>query len=125
MQENNDSIFSEIEPAKIEATPLQRFMTGLLDFAIDILLIFLIYKIVPRNLLTSFFGLSSIFILIVVILVATVYRFLFLIFFNKTIGMMIFKVKFLNKQLQPLSNLEKLRSTFRTQFSTIKLYKEE
>lgn len=124
MQENNDTIFSEIEAAEMEATLLQRFMTGLIDFAIDMLLIFLVYKIIPRDIFVSIAKLNSILIPIIVILIVAVYRFIFLMLFNKTIGMMIFKVKFLNKRFQPLSNKEKLLSIFRTRFSQIKLYKE-
>ena len=123
--ENNDTIFSEIEPAETEATSLQSLLTRLLDFAIDILILFLIYKLVPRDILLSIVKLSSFVILIIVILVATIYRFLFLILFNKTIGMMIFRVKFLNKGFQPLSTKEKLLSVFRTRFSQIKYYKEK
>jgi uncharacterized RDD family membrane protein YckC len=124
MQENNDTIFSEIEAAEMEATLLQRFMTGLIDFAIDILLIFLVYKIIPRDIFVSIAKLNSILIPIIVILLVAVYRFIFLMLFNKTIGMMVFKVKFLNKRFQPLSNKEKLLSIFRTRFSQIKFYKE-
>lgn len=125
MQENNDTIFSEIESTEMEATLLHRFMTGLLDFAIDILFIFLMYKIIPRDILVSIAKLNSILIPIVVILVVAVYRFLFLMLFNKTIGMMVFRVKFLNKRFKPLSNKEKLLSIFRTRFSQIKFYKEK
>lgn len=124
MQENNDTIFSEIEAAEMEATLLQRFMTGLMDFAIDILLIFLVYKIIPRDIFVSIAKLNSILIPIIVILIVAVYRFIFLMLFNKTIGMMVFRVKFLNKRFQPLSNKEKLLSIFRTRFSQIKFYKE-
>jgi RDD family len=101
MQENNDTIFSEIEAAEMEATLLQRFMTGLIDFAIDILLIFLVYKIIPRGIFVSIAKLNSILIPIIVILLVAVYRFIFLMLFNKTIGMMVFRVKFLNKRFQP------------------------
>jgi len=123
--ENNNTILSEIEPAETEATPLQGFLTRLLDFAIDILILFLIYKLVPRHIVLSIVGLSSAMLLIIVILTATLYRFLFLTLFNKTVGMMICRVKFLNKGFQPLSTREKLLSVFRTRFSPIKYYKEK
>jgi uncharacterized RDD family membrane protein YckC len=125
MQENNDTIFSEIESAETEATSFQRFMTGILDFAIDILFILLLYKIIPRDIVVSISRLGSVLIPVVVILAATIYRSLFLLLFNKTIGMLLCRVKFLNKRLQPLSNKEKLFSIFRTRFSPIKLYKEK
>jgi len=123
--ENNDTIFSEIESTETEATWLQGFLTKLLDFAIDILFLFLIYKLVPRDLFLGIARLGSGIIFIIVILVATVYRFLFLLLFNKTIGMMICRVKFLNKGLQPLSAKEKLLSIFRSRFSKIRYYKEK
>jgi uncharacterized RDD family membrane protein YckC len=125
MQDHNDSIFSDIEPDESLAPPMQRFMTGFLDFAIDIVFIFLVYQIVSRDLLLSIIKLSAAIIPVAVILFATIYRFIFLMLFNKTIGMMITRVKFLNKQFQPLSNVEKLFSLFRTRFSQIRLYKDK
>lgn len=123
--ENNDTIFSEMESAQIEATWLQRFLTRLLDFAIDILMLLLISKLIPYNTLLRIVGLGSFTILVIVIVAATLYRFLFLMLFNKTVGMMICKVKYLNKELQPLPTKEKLLSVFRTRFSPIKYYKEK
>ena len=123
MQDKSEEIISKAEFIEIEATPVQRFMTGLLDFAIDIAFIFLLYITGVRNLI-SVSQLRPAHILVIVILLATIYRYLFLLLFNKTLGMMLFRVKFLNKKLEPLSKVEKLYSIFRTRFSQIKLYKD-
>lgn len=123
MQDKSEEIISKAEFIEIQATPVQRFMTGLLDFAIDIAFIFLLYITGVRSLI-SVSQLSPIHILVIVVLLSTIYRYLFLLLFNKTIGMMVFKVKFLNMKLEPLSNVEKLYSIFRTRFSQIRLYKD-
>lgn len=125
MLQNNDTIFSEVEFKETEITSLQGFLIWLLDFVIDILIFFLVYTIMPLDILVKIETLDSTFITIIVILVATVNRFLFLLLFDKTISMMVFRVKLLNKQLQPLSNKEKVLSLFRSRFSKMLYYKEK
>lgn len=125
MLQNNDTIFSEVEFKETEITSLQGFLIWLLDFVIDILIFFLVYTIMPLDILVKIETLDSTFITIIVILVATVNRFLFLLLFDKTISMMVFRVKLLNKQLQPLSNKEKVLSLFRSRFSKMVYYKEK
>jgi uncharacterized RDD family membrane protein YckC len=123
--ENNDTIFTDIHTTEVEVTMIQGFLTRLVDFAIDIVIIFLIYMLIPREAFLNLISLSSLVIPGIVVLVIAVYRFLFLMLFNKTIGMMLCRVKFLNKEFKPLSNKEKILSIFRTRFSGIKYYKEK
>lgn len=123
--ENNETIFSEMETSEVEVTLLQGFLIRLFDFAIDILLLYIFYLLVPRELFLKLTGSSSLLIFVMVLLVVTIYRFLFLMLFNKTIGMMICRAKLLNKKLLPLSPVEKLVSIFRTRFSPIKYYKDK
>lgn len=123
--ENNDTIFTDIKTPEAEVTMIQGFLTRLVDFAIDIVIIFLVYMLMPPEEFLNLIRLSSLFIPAIVVLVMAVYRFLFLMLFNKTIGMMLCRVKFLNKDFQPLSNKEKILSIFRTRFSSIKYYKEK
>lgn len=122
--ENND-LFSEINSDETEVTLLQGFLTRLIDFAIDILILLLIYKFIPRDIFVSLIRASSFSIVIIAIIVSVVNRFFFLLLFNKTIGMMICNVKYLNGKLQPLSIKEKIVSLFRTRFSSIKYYKDK
>jgi uncharacterized RDD family membrane protein YckC len=123
--DNNDTIFTDVQIPEVEVTMIQGFLTRLIDFAIDMGIIFLIYILIPRESFLNLIGLSSFIIPAIVILLIGIYRFLFLMLFNKTIGMMLCRVKFLNKEFKPLSNKEKILSIFRTRFSTIKYYKEK
>ena len=123
--DNNDTIFTDIQSPEAEVTMIQGFLTRLIDFAIDMGIIFLIYMLIPRQAFLNLISLSSFIIPGIVILLIGIYRFLFLMLFNKTIGMMLCRVKFLNKEFKPLSNKEKILSIFRTRFSTIKYYKEK
>jgi uncharacterized RDD family membrane protein YckC len=122
--ESNDSILSDITPEEAEVGMMQGFFTRLFDFAIDILMLFLVYLVMSRDVIFNVTRSSSIVIPCIIIAGSTVYRFLFLLLFNKTIGMMLCKVKLLNKDLQPLSPKEKLISIFRSRFSSIKYYKD-
>jgi uncharacterized RDD family membrane protein YckC len=123
--DNNDTIFTDVQIPEAEVTMIQGFLTRLIDFAIDMGIIFLIYMLIPREAFLNLISLSSFIIPAIVILLIGVYRFLFLMLFNKTIGMMLCRVKFLNKEFKPLSNKEKILSIFRTRFSSIKYYKEK
>ncbi len=123
--ENNDTIFSDIKPAQVEVTLFQGLLTRLIDFAIDIFILYFIHLLMPRDLYLYLVRLSALIVPGIVILVVTVYRFLFLMLFSKTIGMMICSVKLLNKEFQPLSTKEKFLSIFRSRFSTIKYYKDK
>jgi uncharacterized RDD family membrane protein YckC len=125
MLQNNDTIFSGAEFTETEATPQQGFATRLFDFAIDMFFLFLIFKLTPLNILVKMENISTLSVPIVILFTVTVYRFMFLLLFNKTIGMMVCKVKLLKKDCQPLSNKEKLISVFRTRFSQIKYYKDK
>jgi uncharacterized RDD family membrane protein YckC len=123
--ENKDSIFSDLNSDETEVTPIQGFLTRLIDFGVDILILFILYKLMPRHVFLSITRGNSFMTLLFVIVVFTVSRFLLLIIFSKTIGMMICRVKFLNGHLQPLSTSEKLLSLFRSRFSKIKYYKDK
>ena len=122
--ENNDTIFSEIGPEETEASFVQGFLTGVIDFAVDIAILFIIYILLPWNIFVLI-NKYSIMLLLIIVSVTTMQRFLLLIYFNKTIGMMLCNVKYLNKELKPLSTKEKLVSTFRSRFSKIKYYKDK
>ncbi len=123
--DNNDTIFSEIKTSEVEVTLIQGFLVRLFDFAIDFVCLLCIFLMMPRALYQNIINSgSSPYIIsgIVYLFISTAYRFIFLMLFNKTIGMMLCKAKLLNKELQPLSPKEKFISIFRTRFSTIKYY---
>lgn len=102
-----------------------RFFSRIIDFAIELLILFLIYNFIPGDLLQSMYAENSFIIFFIIISVAILYQFFCLHFFQKTIGMTICRIKYLNKELKPLSTGEKLASIFRTRFSPVKYYKDK
>jgi uncharacterized RDD family membrane protein YckC len=121
--DKEDTIFSDIGPGETEVGLAQGLFTRLIDFAVEILILYLVYRFMPGNILQDLINGNSIVVLLIIIAVAVIYQFGFLLLFNKTIGMMICGVKYLNKNHRPLSAKEKLLSIFRTRFSGIKYYK--
>lgn len=122
--ENQDTIFSDITPQEIEAGTMLVFFTRVFDFAIDILILLLVYWLLPFDALLYLTSITRVMIPILIIAGSTAYRLIFLLSFNKTIGMMLCRVKLLNKYLLPLSPKEKLISIFKSRFSSIKYYKD-
>lgn len=122
--ETQDTIFSDITPDETEAGMLLVFFTRVFDFAIDILILLLVYWLLPFDALLYLTSITRVMLPILIIAVSTAYRLIFLLLFNKTIGMMLCRVKLLNKDLQPLSPKGKLISIFKSRFSSIKYYKD-
>lgn len=122
--ENQDTIFSDITPKEIEAGMLQGFFTRLFDFAIDILVLVALYLLLPMDTILYLLSLSPVVYPLIIIAGSTAYRLIFLLSFNKTVGMMLCRVKLLNKDLQSLSPKEKFLSIFRSRFSSIRYYKD-
>ena len=123
--ENTDNILSEFIPDETEVSFVQGLLTRLIDIAIEIGLIFLFYVIVARTSILVFIGDNSLIRWFFVILIVVIYQFSFLFLFNKTFGMMVCRVKYLNRDLRPLSTKEKLMSLFRSRFSSIRYYKDK
>jgi len=123
LMEDNESIFSNLNANETEASSSQRFGTGLVDVGVNFLILIAIYQIVPLEILVRLTGVSSFLTFIIIMLLLISFRLIFLLLFTKTIGMMIFKVKFLNADLQTLSVKETLLSAFRRRNSQIKYYK--
>ncbi len=123
--DNNDNILSEIKSPEIEVSFLQGFLIRLIDFIIDITILFLIYLLMPPDVFQYLLSSSPFVRPAIVLVVIIVHRIIFLMLFSKTIGMMVCSAKLLNKDLQPLSPSEKLLSIFRTRFSAIKYYKDK
>jgi len=123
--ENNDNILSQIHPTETEISLAQGFITRLIDLAVEVLIVLLIYYFMPRNILDNLFSRDSIIIFLILIAIAVGYQLTFLMLFNKTAGMMVCRVKLLNKNLKPLSAKEKIVSVFRTRFSKIKYYQDK
>ncbi len=89
-----------------EVNYLTRVVVGLIDAALSILVVTLIFVYQsPWFLYQLILPVNG---TLLVLLCFIIYRFLFLILFNGTIGMKLFKVILLNGQEQQLSLIEKL-----------------
>ena len=121
--EDKDTIFSDINVTEIETSYFQRLFTNLIDVVISILFLIAIYKLMPREMLLSIIRDNTFIKYIFIISVMSLYRMICLLFFSKTIGMLICKVKYLNGDLQPLSTKEKMIAVFAIRTSRLKYYK--
>jgi len=122
--DTNDSIFSDIHPTERDASFAQGFFTRLIDFAFEMAILILLYLFIPRAIMANLSDIGSFVKFLIIIVIIFIYQFVFLLLFNKTIGMMFCRVKLLNKELKPLSSTEKALSIFRTRFSSIKYYQD-
>ena len=120
----NDSIFSDIHPTERDVSFAQGFFTRLIDFVLEMIFLILLYLLIPRAIIANLLDSGSLVRFLIIIVVIFIYQIVFLLLFNKTIGMMICRVKLLNKELRPLSTTEKALSIFRTRFSSIKYYQD-
>jgi uncharacterized RDD family membrane protein YckC len=123
--DDKDSILEDIAPAETEAAYFQKLFSGLIDTVIFFALLIGLYKILPPNVIDSFFNNGLFFRVVVFIAIMLVYRMALLLPFDKTVGMMICRVKYLNKDLKPLSVWEKFASTFVSMYSGIKMYRAD
>lgn len=123
--EDDQSILSDLQPNETEVSLGQGFLTRVIDISVEVALIFLFYMIVPKSFVLDIARGSSFTGWIIVIAIAIGYQFSFLFLFGKTPGMMVCQVKYLNKDLKPLSTKEKLMSLFRTRFSGIRYYRDK
>lgn len=122
---NPENLLSEIKEPEVTVTFFQGFLIRLIDFIVDIGIIFLTYFLTPRQVSQDILSISPLMFPGIVVVTITLYRIVFLLLFNKTIGMMVCHAKLLNKNLQPLTPLEKMLSIFRTSFSATRYYKEK
>ena len=123
--ENDDSILSEFIPEETVVSFFQGFLTRAVDFCIEIALLFVLYMVLPESLLVTSPDWESLVRTIFVVVVVVTYQLSFLFLFGKTPGMMVCRVKYLNRDLRPLSVKEKLLSMVRGRYSGIRFYKDK
>lgn len=121
MQENQ-SFLSDIVEEHVEATYLQKLLYGIIDTVIYLLLIMVIVKVLPREFLSIFIGRFKTYITVVIIMI--LYRMIFILVFGRTIAMAICKMKYLNRELKPLSLKERLYVSLPYKPASIKYYKD-
>ncbi len=120
---NENSILSELEIPEVEASYFQRFFSNLIDWVIELLVLIIIYKLVPREIFSYLISTIKYSTYIVIFILFIMYRFMCIFLFHKTIGMMICKIKYLNNNLAPLNSMEKLIAVFANRTVKIKYYK--
>ena len=121
MEENN-SILDDIKIEEIEAPYFQRLITTLFDIIIEISIMVAFYFIFKEPIL-KLLEVNSYMRYIITLIIIFAYRLVCILLFEKTIGMIISKVKYLNNDFQPLSSKERLIAVFATKTSNIKYYK--
>ena len=121
MEESN-SILDDIKIEEIEAPYFQRLITTLFDIIIEISMMVAFYLIFKESIL-KLLEANSYMRYIITLIIIFAYRLVCILLFEKTIGMIISKVKYLNNSLQPLSSKERLIAVFATKTSNIKYYK--
>jgi uncharacterized RDD family membrane protein YckC len=121
--ENTDSILSDIQNSETEASYFQRLLASLIDFAVEIFIVFSIYIIIPKEIILGLIGSNTYTSYILIFFILFLYRFICIILFQKTIGMMLCRLKYLNGDLQPLSIKQKLIAVFIPRTQSVKYYK--
>ncbi|MFN8242715.1 MAG: RDD family protein [Ferruginibacter sp.] len=122
---DQDSIFQDLSPDETPADPVPRFFAIITDSLINLGLMLLLIRNLPPAVFNSVFLNSNWRIFVFVVLVLSCYRVAALFIFGKTIGMWLFRLKYLNSRLQPLSAGQKLLALFITQGHGIRLYKNK
>lgn len=121
--ENDKDVLEDVQEVETEAAPSQKFLCITVDIIFDIGLLVLFYRFAPQQFLQVVYE-TPLLKYVVLVAIVLLYRCTCLIFWNKTIGMKIFRLKYLNEKLQPLSTAEKVKATFITTASSIKYYKD-
>lgn len=121
--DNQESYLEDIEPKEAEAGLFQRIFTNLFDWVIEVLIMIIVYFLLPKDWLSMLLDKSPFGIYVMVFILMFSYRLFSLIFFGKTLGMMICRVKYLNADLEPLTSKQKLIAVFATRTQKIRYYK--
>jgi len=122
MEERN-SILEDIKMEEIEVSYFQRLITTLFDIVIEIGIIVAFYFLFPREPILKLLEVNSNMKYIITLIIIFAYRSICILLFEKTISMIICKVKYLNSNLQPLTSKERLIAVFLAKTSNIKYYK--
>lgn len=121
--ENTDSILSDIQNSETEAPYFQRLLASLIDVAVEIFIVFVIYITIPKEIILRLIGSNTYTSYFLIFFILLLYRFITIIIFQKTIGMMLCRLKYLNGNLEPLTIKQKLIAVFIPRTQSIKYYK--
>jgi uncharacterized RDD family membrane protein YckC len=122
MEEKN-SILEDFKTEAIEASTTQKAITTIVDLVIEVGILVSFYFLFPRDILLELLELNSFMRYILALVIILSYRFICILLAGKTIGMIICGVRYLNRDLQPLSLKERLVAVIASRNSNIKYYK--
>lgn len=121
---STDSILSDLQPREEEANYGIRVMANLIDLVMEIILLISVYFLAKKANIELFRS-NSLMVYVFVIAITIFYRIICMLLFEKTIGMMILKTKYLNVKLEPLSGSEKLIAAIVVRTSGIKIFRQK
>lgn len=121
--EEKDSIFTDLEPSETESSSGQRVLTNIIDWLIEMAMIVTVFVLMAKGIVPHIDNGAAYITYIIVFVIMFLYRLVCLLIFNRTAGMMICRIKYLNSELQPLSSKEKLIAVFAVRTARIRYYK--
>ena len=79
--ENNDTILSDLLASETEVSVLQGFITRIIDFGLEMLILYFIYRYTPSHLILGLFEAIPFMGVIIVLTLVIAYQFFFLFLF--------------------------------------------
>lgn len=125
METLKNNLLDEIELKPVEVSFSLRILVIVIDLLIAIVFLFGFYLFLLPLFNINYWDLKEYFQYLFAFILILSYRFICIMFTDKTIGMHIFKVKYLNYKLKPLSLKEKLIVVLRSYTDDIRYYKAD
>ena len=121
--EEKDSIFTDLETGETESGSGRRVFANIIDWLIEMVMIVTVFVLMAKGIVPDIDNGAAYETYIIVFVIMFSYRLLCLLIFNRTAGMIICRIKYLNDHLQPLSSKEKLIAVFAVRTARIRYYK--
>lgn len=121
--ESPENILNDIVPGEIPASQGQRYIGNLIDGILNAAVFAGMFFLVPSEYLVKFLNADFIYRLLLLLLIMFCFRFVFILLWGRSIGMIVARIKYLNKDLQPLTTSQKLMAAFIQKGNGISYYK--
>lgn len=121
--EQKDLLNEHIGTTETEASYFHGLFVILADIALEIAVIVGFYFIFPRQIIMDLLKESPYMKYVIVLTLIMAYRTTSILLMGKTIGMVLFKVKYLNRDLESLTLKDKLIAILATKTNSIRFYK--
>ena len=120
--ESQENILADIVSTEVEVSSLQRILSNIIDLILEIGLLVVFYEIIPTEMRAFIIKNRPISTYLFVFAWLTAYRLLTILLLQRTIGMIICRIKYLSRNFQPLTSREKVIATFLVRTKNIRLY---